>query len=88
MMVVSAGISSDMILGSFPHPVLVLDEDDAIRYVNPSAEHFFACGASQLCRDRLSTLLPFGSPVQALVNEARQKTTVISEYGLHWAAKR
>ena len=82
MMVVSAGISSDMILGSFPHPVLVLDEDDAIRYVNPSAEHFFACGASQLCRDHLSTLLPFGSPVQALVNEARQKTTVISEYGL------
>ena len=81
-MAAATGISADIILSTFPHPVLVLDEDDAIRYVNPSAEQFFASGAAQLCRDRLSALLPFGSPVQALVNEARQKTTVISEYGL------
>ncbi len=87
-MAVLPDISSDLILGTFPHPVLVLDESDAIRYANPSAEQFFESGAAQLCRDRLSALLPFGSPVQALVNEARQKSAVISEYGLDLATPR
>jgi two-component system nitrogen regulation sensor histidine kinase GlnL len=76
------GMSSDLILNTFPHPILVLDEDDGINYANPSAEQFFATGAAQLCRDRLNAVLPFGSPVLGLVNEARQNTAVMSEYGI------
>jgi len=78
----AGGLASETILNTFPYPILVLDENDAIRYANPGAEQFFATGAAQLCRGRLSDLLPFGSPAQSLVREARQNAAVISEYGI------
>lgn len=78
----AGGLASETILNTFPYPILVLDENDAIRYANPGAEQFFAAGAAQLCRGRLSDLLPFGSPAQSLVREARQNAAVISEYGI------
>ncbi|MDP6690931.1 MAG: ATP-binding protein [Alphaproteobacteria bacterium] len=76
------GLPSETILNTFPYPILVLDGNDGINYANPGAEQFFATGAAQLCRNRLSDLLPFGSPAQSLVQEARQNAAVISEYGI------
>ena len=73
---------AEAILNAFPHPVLMLDEDGRIIYANPGAEQFFATGATQLCRGHLSDVLPFGSPAQSLVQEARQNATAISGYGL------
>ena len=75
-------VATDTILDSFPHPILLLDENDGVIYANPGAEQFFATGAAQLCRGSFSDLLPFSSPAQGLVQEARQKSAVISEYGL------
>ncbi|MBT3332484.1 MAG: two-component sensor histidine kinase [Rhodospirillaceae bacterium] len=77
-----APVTTETILNTFPHPILLLDEADGVIYANPGAEQFFATGATQLCRGRLSDLLPFGSPALGLVHEARQKRAVMSEYGL------
>ncbi|MBT5191813.1 MAG: PAS domain-containing protein [Rhodospirillaceae bacterium] len=76
----AAGIET--ILNALPHPILVLDGDEGVTYANPGAEQFFATGATQLCRGGLPDLVPFGSPVLGLVQEARQNTAVISEYGI------
>ncbi|MBL6951735.1 MAG: PAS domain-containing protein [Alphaproteobacteria bacterium] len=78
----SHSIAMETILNALPHPILLLDGDDRVIYANPSAEQFFATGATQLCRGHLSDLLPFGSPAQSLVREARQNAAIISEYGL------
>lgn len=78
----SPPVALQTILNALPHPILLLDGDDGVSYANPGAEQFFATGVTQLCRSHLSDLLPFGSPAQSLVNEARQNAAVISEYGL------
>jgi len=76
------------VLDAFPHPVLLLDGDDRIRDVNPASEQFFAFGASQLRRQKLDELVPFGSPVVALVQEARQKEATMSEYAVDLGSPR
>ena len=78
----SDAIATETILNTFPHPILLLDENDGVTYANPGAEQFFATGATQLCRSRLDDLLPYGSPALGLVQEARHKRSVMSEYGL------
>ncbi len=75
-------IAAETILNALPQPILLLDGDDRVISANPGAEQFFATGALQLCRGHLSDLLPFGSPAQSLVREARQKAATISEYGI------
>jgi two-component system nitrogen regulation sensor histidine kinase GlnL len=60
--------------------VLILSPDDRIAYVNPSGEQFFALGAPQMQRLALSELVPFGSPIVPLAEEARESSVVMSEY--------
>ena len=78
----ASAIGLETILNTFPHPILVVDGKDAITYANPGAEQFFDTGAAQLCRGQLSDLMPFGSPALGLVQEARQNSAVVSEYGI------
>jgi two-component system nitrogen regulation sensor histidine kinase GlnL len=76
------------VLGSLPDPILVVDETGGIRYVNPAAEQFFAAGAGVLCRQRLIDLLPFDSPLVALVAQVQTEGHVVSEYGVEIATPR
>jgi len=68
------------VLDAHPSPILLLSGDDRVLYANPAAEQFFDTGAAQLCRQRLPDLVPFGSPVLTLVDEARRKVVIMSEY--------
>ena len=36
----SETVGFETILNTFPHPILVLDGDDAVTYANPGAEQF------------------------------------------------
>lgn len=69
-------------LGALPYPVLVVDQDDRIRYVNHAGEQFFSAGAAVLCRQSLADVAPFGSPVLSLVAQARDDGSTMSEYGV------
>jgi two-component system nitrogen regulation sensor histidine kinase GlnL len=71
---------AESILATLPNPILALDEVDAVRYVNPAAEQFFAASASHLYRSRLAELAPFGSPLLSLVAQVRQDGFTMSEY--------
>ncbi|HUE18330.1 MAG TPA: PAS domain-containing protein, partial [Stellaceae bacterium] len=41
-------VDTTQILGALPDPVLVIDIDDRIVYINAAAENFFEAGAAQL----------------------------------------
>ena len=75
-------ISADAVLGALPDPILVIGPDNGIRYVNPAGEQFFDAGEAVLGRMRLNDLVPFGSPVLALVAQVREDNAVVSEYGV------
>ncbi len=70
------------ILNSLPHPVLRIDAGNHIRYANMAAEHFFRFSAPIMCRYKLEEIVPFGSPLLALVDQVRSRIAPISEYGV------
>jgi two-component system nitrogen regulation sensor histidine kinase GlnL len=63
-----------------PVPVLVLDRDGDILHANASAENFFQVSLSHSRRQPLANLLPFGSPVLALVEEVTRRNASMNEY--------
>ena len=70
------------ILNALAQPVLAIDADGAIREVNTAAEHFFDMGRAMLVRSRLVDILPFGSPVIALVADAMADQAAVNGYKL------
>ena len=71
-----------ILLGAVPDPLLAVDSEGFIRFVNPAAEQFFDAGASHLCRRRLDQVLPFDSPLLELVRQAHESHSVVSEYSV------
>jgi two-component system nitrogen regulation sensor histidine kinase GlnL len=63
-----------------PVPVLVLDRNGDILHANAAAENFFQVSLSNFRRHPLSNLLPFGSPVLALVQEVTRRNASMNEY--------
>jgi two-component system nitrogen regulation sensor histidine kinase GlnL len=72
----------DAVLDALPHPVLVVDGANQIRYANAAAEGFFAQSAAALRRARLDAILPFASPLLSLVAQTREREAGFAEYGM------
>ncbi|HUN50682.1 MAG TPA: ATP-binding protein [Candidatus Sulfotelmatobacter sp.] len=77
------GIDAGTVLSALAVPILVVDGEHRIRFVNPAAEQFFDAGASLLCRQHLGDLVPFGSPVLTLVRQVQDEGHTVSEYGVN-----
>jgi two-component system nitrogen regulation sensor histidine kinase GlnL len=70
------------LLNALSQPILTLDATVHIRDVNNAAEHFFDMGRAMLQRSSLEDIMPFGSPVLDLVEEAIAGQSPISGYKL------
>ena len=70
------------ILNAMPHPVIMVDQDMCIEYVNDSAEQFFAASAAVLLGHPLSDVVAFGSPALALVEQVIEHGVSVNEYGV------
>ncbi|MDE2365294.1 MAG: PAS domain-containing protein, partial [Hyphomicrobiales bacterium] len=68
------------LLAALPNPILALDSGNRIVDANSAAEDFFDMGRSALCRLRIDELLPFGSPVLGLIEQARERRGGVNEY--------
>lgn len=73
-------VAAAAILQAIPHPVLQVDRPGCVRFVNGAAEQFFATGAVFLVGAPLSELLPPGSPIFRLIDQARATAATISEH--------
>ena len=71
-----------LLLAALPEPVLALDAEGRVRFVNPAAEQFFDVGANLLQGRPLAELVPFGSPLIALVEQVRASQADVSEHGV------
>jgi two-component system nitrogen regulation sensor histidine kinase GlnL len=74
--------NASRLLNALSQPILELDASGCIRDVNNAAEHFFDMGRGVLQRSRLADIMPFGSPVLDLVEEAIASQAPISGYKL------
>ena len=70
------------ILNALQDPVLVVDRNATVRYVNSRAEEFFDSSATNLVGIPLIDLVPQDSPVHWLIEQARDNASSLSDYGV------
>src|SRR5580692_6771473 len=71
---------ADIILNALPNPVLLVAPDGRIADANMAAESFFEISAQFLQRYSLKELVPFGSPLLALIDQVRASGSPVNEY--------
>jgi two-component system nitrogen regulation sensor histidine kinase GlnL len=79
---------TDALLAAVPHPLVGVDAKGMIVFANPPAEQFLDMSAAMLKRQSLPGMLPFGSPVLALMEQVRDHAATVSEYGIEIATPR
>jgi two-component system, NtrC family, nitrogen regulation sensor histidine kinase GlnL len=72
--------SADVVLNALPHPVLMVGADGKIADANVAAESFFEVSMPLLRRHALRDLVPFGSPLLALIEQVRGRNAPVNEY--------
>lgn len=73
---------ANVILKSIPHPVILVDRDSRIEYVNDSTEEFFAASSAMLVGHLLNEVVAFGSPVLSLIEQVFERGVSVNEYGV------
>src|SRR5499426_4416756 len=79
---------ADAMLHALPHPVIMVSPDGKIADANVAAEQFFDASTSMLRRHMLRELVPFGSPLLALIEQVRQRGAAVNEYKVDLATPR
>jgi two-component system nitrogen regulation sensor histidine kinase GlnL len=74
-----SGGASDAVLNALPLPVVLVAADGKITDANVAAETFFEVSAPLLRRHSLRELVPFGSPLLALVDQVRSRGAAVNE---------
>jgi two-component system nitrogen regulation sensor histidine kinase GlnL len=79
---------AEAMLAAVTHPLIGVNAKGMIVFANPPAEQFLDMSAAMLKRQSLPGMLPFGSPVLALMEQVRDHGTTVSEYGIEIATPR
>jgi two-component system nitrogen regulation sensor histidine kinase GlnL len=72
--------TADTVLNALPHPILIIAPDGKIVEANAAAESFFEVSMLLLRRHQLRDLVPFGSPLLALIEQVRNVGAAVNEY--------
>ena len=72
--------TADTVLNALPHPILMVAPDGKIAEANVAAEAFFEVSMLLLRRHHLRDLVPFGSPLLALIEQVRNRGSAVNEY--------
>jgi two-component system, NtrC family, nitrogen regulation sensor histidine kinase GlnL len=76
----STSTAAEAVLNALPHPVIVVAADGKVAEANAAAEAFFEASLPLLRRHSLHDLVPFGSPLLALVEQVRATGAAVNEY--------
>ena len=76
------------VLNAIQNPVIMVDEQGLVAFANWEAEAFFGASASHLARYRISTFIPFGSPLLALIDQVRERRAPVNEYRVDLSSPR
>ncbi len=68
------------LLSALPDPIIALDRDNIVRFVNPAAEQFFGTSAAGLSGRPFTEMVAPQSPVFVLLDAVRRSGGSIAEY--------
>ena len=72
--------AAQIVLNTIRRPVIMVDPQGLVSFANADAEDFFRSSAAILARNTLEKLVPFGSPLLALVDQVRERKAPVNEY--------
>ena len=75
-------IEHDVLVGSLPHPILVLAGDERVIYANVAAETFFQSSQAVLKRQQLGAIVSDDCPLITLARQVSRNGTTVNEYGV------
>ncbi len=81
-------INCELLLGSLPHPILVIASDQMILFANAAAESFFSMSVAMLKRSHVIDIVGFGCPLLALIEQVQATSATVTEYGIEVATPR
>ncbi|ACE91005.1 two-component sensor histidine kinase nitrogen regulation protein [Rhizobium etli CIAT 652] len=84
----TGGTVAMAVLNAIQNPVVLVDESGFVAFANWEAEAFFGASASHLARYRISTFIPFGSPLLALIDQVRERKAPVNEYRVDLSSPR
>ncbi|RFB95419.1 two-component sensor histidine kinase [Rhizobium leguminosarum bv. trifolii] len=84
----AGGTVAMAVLNAIQNPVVMVDESGFVVFANWEAEAFFGASASHLARYRISTFIPFGSPLLALIDQVRERRGPVNEYRVDLSSPR
>ncbi|ARM88338.1 nitrogen regulation protein NtrB [Rhizobium sp. CIAT894] len=84
----AGGTVAMAVLNAIQNPVIMVDESGFVVFANWEAEAFFGASASHLARYRISTFIPFGSPLLALIDQVRERRGPVNEYRVDLSSPR
>ncbi len=70
------------ILNALPHPILVVDGEHVVRFVNFEAQQFFDASEGAMVGLPLSELVPPHSPIFPMIDQVLARTCSLSDYGV------
>jgi two-component system, NtrC family, nitrogen regulation sensor histidine kinase GlnL len=70
----------EAVLNALPHAVLSVDPSGRVTDANIAAEAFFDISAPMMRRHALADLLPYDSPLLALIDQVRERDAPVNEY--------
>ena len=73
-------IGEGELINALPHPILTVAPNGAIVDANSASEVFFEMGRVTLRRHKLKDIVPFGSPLLALVEHVLSRGAAVNEY--------
>ena len=76
------------LLNALPQIVILIGENNEIRYVNAKAELYFNASSAILLRMVVGELFPFDSPIISLVRQVQRGQSGINEYNVEIASIR
>lgn len=76
------------VLNSVQNPVILVNEAGMIAFANWEAEAFFGSSAAYLAKNKISTFIPFGSPLLALIEQVRERRAPVNEYRVDLSSPR
>jgi len=76
------------VLNSVQNPVILVDAEGKVAFANWEAEAFFGSSAAYLAKNKISTFIPFGSPLLALIDQVRERKAPVNEYRVDLSSPR
>ncbi|MDA1307974.1 MAG: ATP-binding protein [Proteobacteria bacterium] len=70
------------ILNALPHPVMTIEANNAVKFLNSAAETFFDGSAAVLVGQQLAGLIPADSPLFSMIEQARSTGSSFADYDL------